>query len=159
MHQVEVGTKNTDTFFCHSFNLQVRVGSINFNFLRHFCIDFQKLCAHHEEEILRIPKHPQLAKFGRVLAKKTAKNKVVSKIQYQTNFWIFLFSWDCHNLAQNHPNFACWGCFGILRTRPGWPPKTYFSTHGNQLPSMSGVHGVKDFLCSAHLHGSFDGRI
>ena len=29
----------------------------------------------------------------------------------------------------------------------------------DQLPSMSGVHGLKDFLCSAHLHGSFDGRI
>ena len=49
--EVEVGTKNTDIIFCHSFNFQVRVGSINFNFLRHFCIDFQKLCAHHEEEI------------------------------------------------------------------------------------------------------------
>ena len=24
---------------------------------------------------------------------------------------------------------------------------------------MSGVHGLKDFLCSAHLHGSFDGQI
>ena len=38
--------------------------NFNFNFLRHLCINFQNLCAHHEEEILRIPKHPQLAKFG-----------------------------------------------------------------------------------------------
>ena len=37
--------------------------NFNFNFLRHLCINFQNLCAHHEEEILRIPKHPQLAKF------------------------------------------------------------------------------------------------
>ena len=28
-----------------------------------FCIDFQNLSAHHQEEILRIPKHSQLAKF------------------------------------------------------------------------------------------------
>ena len=28
------------------------------------CINFKSLCAHHEEEVLRIPKHPQLAKFG-----------------------------------------------------------------------------------------------
>ena len=32
-----------------------------------------------------------------------------------------------------------------------WGPQTYFSTHGNQLPSLSGVHNFKDFLCSAHL--------
>ena len=25
------------------------------------------------------------------------------------------YSWR-HNLAENHPNFASWGCFGILRT-------------------------------------------
>ena len=43
--------------------------------------------------------------------------------------------------------------------RAGWSPQTFFSTHGNQLPSLSGVHGLKDYLCSAHLHGSFDGRI
>ena len=27
----------------------------------------------------------------------------------------FYFSLKSHNLAQNHPNFASWGCFGILR--------------------------------------------
>ena len=50
----------------------------------------QITCGHHEEEILRIPKHPQLAKFARNLADKTAKNKVdqtlLFKITYQTNF-------------------------------------------------------------------------
>ena len=25
---------------------------------------FKNLCAYHKEEVLRIPKHPQLAKFG-----------------------------------------------------------------------------------------------
>ena len=38
-------------------------------------------------------------------------------------------------------------------------PKTYFATLDDQLPSMTGVHGFKDFLCSDHLLESFDGRI
>ena len=33
-----------------------------------------------------------------------------------------------------------------------------FSTHSNQLLSLSGVHGLKDFLCSAHILESFDGH-
>ena len=33
-------------------------------FLSPGCINFKNLCAHHKEEVLRIPKHPQLAKFG-----------------------------------------------------------------------------------------------
>ena len=28
------------------------------------CINFKNLCAYHEEEVLRFPKHPQLVKFG-----------------------------------------------------------------------------------------------
>ena len=28
------------------------------------CINFKNLCAHHQEEFLRFPKHPQLVKFG-----------------------------------------------------------------------------------------------
>ena len=43
--------------------------------------------------------------------------------------------------------------------RAGGPPKTSFATLDDQLPSMSGVHGFKDFLCSDHLLESFDGRI
>ena len=38
-------------------------------------------------------------------------------------------------------------------------PQTFFGTHGNQLPSMSGVHGLKDFPFSDHLLESFDGQI
>ena len=37
--------------------------NFNFNFLSHFCINFQNSCAHYQEEILRIPKHPQLSIF------------------------------------------------------------------------------------------------
>ena len=38
-------------------------------------------------------------------------------------------------------------------------PGTFLRRHDHQLPSLSGVHGLKDFLCSAHLLESFDGRI
>ena len=41
----------------------------------------------------------------------------------------------------------------------GQGPQTFFGTHSNQLPSLSGVHGFKDFLYSVYLVGSFDGRI
>ena len=43
--------------------------------------------------------------------------------------------------------------------RAGWPPKTSFATLDNQLPSVSGAHGLKDFLCSDHLLESFEWRI
>ena len=48
---------------------------------------------------------------------------------------------------------------GRLHSRVGGGPGTFFSTHGNHLPCLSGVHGLKDFLWSAHLHESFGGRI
>ena len=38
-------------------------------------------------------------------------------------------------------------------------PGTFLTRHDDQLPSLSGVHGLKDFLRSAHLLESFDGRI
>ena len=38
-------------------------------FLSPGCINFKNLSAHHQEEVLRIPKHPQLAKFGLFWAK------------------------------------------------------------------------------------------
>ena len=46
-----------------------------------------------------------------------------------------------------------------IDNRAGWGLRTFFSTNGNHLPSLSGVYGLKDFLCSDHLHGSFGGRI
>ena len=46
-----------------------------------------------------------------------------------------------------------------LDTRLCQAPQTLLGTHGNQLPSPSGVNGFKDFLCSAHLVEAFDGRI
>ena len=38
-------------------------------------------------------------------------------------------------------------------------PQTFFTTHDNQIPSLSEVYGFKDFLYSAHLLGSFVGQI
>ena len=46
-----------------------------------------------------------------------------------------------------------------ITTRVEQGPQIFFGTHGNQLPSLSGVHGFKDFLYSAYLVGSFDGQI
>ena len=52
---------------------------------------------------------------------------------------------------------ACYVWMVVIRVGQG--PQTFFGTHGNQLPSLSGVHGFKDFVCSAHLLGSFNGQI
>ena len=60
----------------------VQSANFNFNFLSHFCIDFENLCAHQQEEILTIPKHPQKSSFWWVLAKKTAKNEVAQKLLF-----------------------------------------------------------------------------
>ena len=47
----------------------------------------------------------------------------------------------------------------IIDIRLGRPLKTSFATLDDQLPSMSGVHGLKDFLSSDHhLVELFDGR-
>ena len=43
--------------------------------------------------------------------------------------------------------------------RAGWGPRIFFSTYGNQLPSLSGVYGLKDFLSSDQLLELFDVRI
>ena len=68
------------SIFWLSVTFQMRVANFNFNFLSHFCIDFENLCAHQQEEILKIPKHPQTSTFWWVLTKKTAKNKEALKI-------------------------------------------------------------------------------
>ena len=45
-----------------------------------------------------------------------------------------------------------------IHIRVGGGSQTFFSTHGNHLPSLSGVHGLKDFLHSDHLLEWFDVR-
>ena len=37
-----------------------------------------------------------------------------------------LFS-KCHNLAQNHPNFTSWGCFGIVMSSSWWWPQRFWT--------------------------------
>ena len=103
-----------------SVSFQIGVANFNFNFLSHFCINFQNLCAHHQEEILRFPKHPQKSSFWWVLAEKTAKNKVATKIEYQKYFRKNLSSLEHHNLASDSSNWASRGCFGNLRTSSWW---------------------------------------
>ena len=46
-----------------SVTFQMWVANFNFNYLSHFCINFENSCAHHQEEILTIPKHPQKSSF------------------------------------------------------------------------------------------------
>merc|ERR1711923_658568 len=46
-----------------------------------------------------------------------------------------------------------------MSSRVRFGPGTFLTRHDDQLPSLSGVHGLKDFLCSAHLLESFDGQI
>ena len=47
---------------------QKKVGSQNIivfhELLSLGCINFKNLCAHNQEEVLRFPQHPQLAKFA-----------------------------------------------------------------------------------------------
>ena len=52
--------------------------------------------------------------------RKQQKTKKLSKLIKTPIFGDLPFSLNCHNLAQNNPNFASWGCFGILRTSSWW---------------------------------------
>ena len=52
--------------------------------------------------------------------RKQQKTKKLSKLIKTPVFGDLPFSLNCHNLAQNNPIFASWGCFGILRTSSWW---------------------------------------
>ena len=66
-------------------------------FLGPGCINFKNLCAHHQEEVLRSPKHAQLAKFGRFWGKlwHFQKSNVLRKLKmymyFEINGHIILF--------------------------------------------------------------------
>ena len=61
---VEAGSRNIYfTFQIQLARLEMRL-SVFRELLSLRCINFKNLCAHHQEEVLRIPKHPQLAKFA-----------------------------------------------------------------------------------------------
>ena len=49
--------------YLHLARLEMRL-SVFRELLSLRCINFKNLCAHHQEEVLRIPKHPQLARFA-----------------------------------------------------------------------------------------------
>ena len=93
-------------------------------FLSPGCINLKKICAHNQEEVLRIPKHPQLAKFGWFWAEllQFIENKsfpkfvwyLIFKSSFCTTLFLAVF------LAETHPNFAIWGCFGILKISSSW---------------------------------------
>ena len=114
--------------------LRIRMHALN----RLGCINLQNLCGHHQEEVLRFPKHPQLAKFGWFWAKlwQFKENESFQKIilidnlvqntKQIINYLKTLLFCNCHNLAKNHPNFASWGCFGNLRTSSWWWPQRFW---------------------------------
>ena len=52
--------------------------------------------------------------------RKQQKTKKLSKLIKTPIFGDLPFSLNCHYSAQNNPNFASWGCFGILRTSSWW---------------------------------------
>ena len=60
---------DSDSMICYIYRVsQKKVGSqkiiVFHELLSLGCINFKNLCAHHQEEVLRFPKHPQLVKFG-----------------------------------------------------------------------------------------------
>ena len=63
------------------------------------------------------PKHQHSDEYW---PRKQQKTKKLSKLIKTPIFGDLPFSLKCHNLAQNNPNFASWGCFGILRTSSWW---------------------------------------
>ena len=96
------------------------------------CIKIKNLCAHHQEEVLRIPKHPQLAKFGWFWAEllQLIENKSFPKF-----VWYLIFkSSICTTLilavflAETHPKFASWGCFGILKISSSWWAQSFWKS-------------------------------
>ena len=64
--------------------MQCKLHSRFHQFLGPGCINLKNLCAHHQEEILTIPKHPQLAKLGWFLTKlwQFKENKSFPKIKW-----------------------------------------------------------------------------
>ena len=60
--EVEVGNPHLESD-SQKFDFCVKSANFNFNFLSYFCINFENLCAHQQEEILKIPKHPQKSTF------------------------------------------------------------------------------------------------
>ena len=56
-------------------NFHVKVGNFDLNYLSHFWIDFQNLCAYHVANVLNLSKLPQLLQLGWVEAGKITETK------------------------------------------------------------------------------------
>ena len=66
-------------------NFHVKVGNFDLNYLSHFWIDFQNLCAYHVANVLNLSKLPQLLPLGWVEAGKITETK-----------WILNCGTPCH---------------------------------------------------------------
>ena len=56
-------------------DFHVKVGNFDLNYLSHFWIDFQNLCAYHVANVLNLSKLPQLLQLGWVEAGKITETK------------------------------------------------------------------------------------
>ena len=84
------------------------------------CINLKNLCAHLQEEILTIPKHPRLAQFDESEAKLwcSKEDRVLLKL-----FWYSILgatSFFAVFSANHHQKDDFWGCFGIVRISSWW---------------------------------------
>ena len=63
---------------------------------------------------------PNLQSLNEFWLRKQQKTVRPSKSNIKPIFDNLCFSLNCHKLAQNYPNLASWGCFGIVRSSSYW---------------------------------------
>ena len=84
------------------------------------CIDLKNLCAHLQEEVLTIPKHPLLAQFDESEAKLWCSKEDRFFLKY---FWYSILVATLFFAvfsANTHQKDDFWGCFGNLRISSWW---------------------------------------
>ena len=84
------------------------------------CINLKNLCAHLQEEVLTIPKHPLLAQFDESEAKLWCSKEDRFFLKY---FWYSILVATLFFAvfsANTHQKDDFWGCFGNLRISSWW---------------------------------------
>ena len=87
-------------------------------------------------------------KFGSFWAKLRYFQKTNVLTSHHQMFNKFFSSLNCNNLAQNHPNFTCWGCFGILRTSSCWWALRFLRLMHPGLRNWRKREGLKDSVAN-----------
>ena len=99
-----------------SVTFQMRVANFNFNY-QPFLQILVPIIKRISWGFRNTPKHQLSDEYW---PRKQQKTERLPKLNKTPIFGDLPFSLNCHNLAQNNPNFASWGCFGILRTSSWW---------------------------------------